>query len=98
DDAEKLIPANGVYAVEIQIEHSLDLLKGMMNIGFRPTVDGTSQTIEVHIFNFAKDIYGKPVRVFVEYFLRKEIKFSGLDALKDQLKKDQLDALALLEK
>lgn len=98
DDTEKLIPSNGVYAVEIQIEHSLDLLKGMMNIGFRPTAGGTSRTIEVHVFNFAKDIYGKPVRVFVEYFLRKEIKFPGLDALKDQLKNDQLHALALLEK
>ena len=98
DDAEKLIPANGVYAVEIQIEHSPDLLKGMMNIGFRPTAGGTSRTIEVHVFNFAKDIYEKPMRVFVQYFLREEIKFPGLDALKDQLKKDQLDALALLEK
>lgn len=96
-DAEKLIPGNGVYAVEIQIEDSLDLLKGMMNIGFRPTAGGTSRTIEVHIFNFAKDIYEKPIRVFVQYFLREEIKFPGLDALKDQLKKDQLDALALLE-
>ncbi len=96
DDAEKLIPANGVYAVEIQIDDETNLLKGMMNIGFRPTAGGTSRTIEVHIFDFEKDIYGKLIRVFVKYFLRKEIKFSGLDALKDQLKKDQQSALDLL--
>lgn len=98
DDAEKLIPANGVYAVEIQIANDTHLLKGMMNIGFRPTAGGTSRTIEVHIFDFEKDIYEKPIRVFVKYFLRKEIKFPGLDALKDQLKNDQLNALDLLGK
>ncbi len=98
EDAEKLIPANGVYAVEIQIADDSNSLKGMMNIGFRPTAGGTSRTIEVHIFDFEKDIYEKPIRVFVKYFLRKEIKFSGLDALKDQLKNDQLNALDLLGK
>jgi riboflavin kinase/FMN adenylyltransferase len=105
----KLIPGNGVYAVEILIEKissgDPELRPtiftgtkhlGMMNIGTRPTVGGTKRSIEVNIFDFDKMIYGNTARIFVKYFLRKEIKFNGLEVLKDQLARDKKNALALL--
>jgi riboflavin kinase/FMN adenylyltransferase len=70
----------------------------MMNIGVRPTIDGTQRTIEVNIFDFEEDLYGKLVRVFVKRFLREEKKFSGIEELKSQLAKDKLDALQHLSK
>ena len=105
-DSEKLLPGNGVYAVELAIsnsqdtsEHSLfttdhSLFKGMMNIGFRPTVDGSKKVIEVNIFDFDLDIYGETIKVYVRSHLRKEQKFNGIDALKEQLGKDKIVALA----
>lgn len=84
---EKLIPGNGVYAVKIKIGE--DCFKGMMNIGFRPTVDGSRLAIEVNIFDFDRDIYHTKIRVYVKYFLRAEQKFSGLNALKAQLARDK---------
>lgn len=84
---EKITPGNGVYAVRINNE-----LKGMMNIGVRPTVDGTKTTIEVNIFNFSEDIYGEKIRVYVKGFLRGEKKFSGIEELKMQLEKDMIAA------
>lgn len=94
---EKLIPGNGVYTVRVEIQHLKDqLFGGMMNIGMRPTVNGTSRTIEVNIFDFDADIYGQTIRVYVKNHLRGEIKFSGLDALKEQLAKDKATAIKLL--
>lgn len=91
---EKLIPGNGVYAVSVAIQHLKDqLFGGMMNIGMRPTVDGTKRTIEVNIFDFDEDIYGQTIRVYVKQYLRGEVKFSGLDALKEQLAKDKETAI-----
>lgn len=95
ENPEKLIPGNGVYAVEIKI--GVQLFKGMMNIGFRPTVDGSKIVIEANIFDFNRDIYYTVVRVYVKYFLRPEQKFNGLDALKAQLGKDKLEALSKLK-
>lgn len=99
---EKVIPGNGVYAVEVdspslelqRASHSpltnhQSLLKGMMNIGVRPTVDGTKRMIEVNIFDFDADIYGRELRVYVKKYLRGEQKFNGLDALKQQLATDK---------
>ena len=98
---EKLIPGDAVYAVEVKIKEAVHhageswgtMFKGMMNIGFRPTVDGTKKMIEVNIFNFDEDIYGKTVRVYVRKHLRDEQKFNGLDALKEQLAKDKNQAI-----
>lgn len=95
EDDYKLIPANGVYAVTVQ--QANQLYKGMMNIGIRPTINGESRVIEVHIFDFDKDIYGESLRINMHGFIRNEIKFSGLDALKEQLKKDKETSQALLE-
>ena len=67
--------------------------KGMMNIGMRPTVDGRERTIEVNIFDFNEDLYGRELRVFIHKYLRGEEKFNGLDALKAQLALDKENAL-----
>ena len=96
-DDEKLIPGNGVYAVEVKLQLATGnwqpaTLKGMMNIGVRPTVDGTKRTIEVNIFDFDEDIYGQTLRIYVKAYLRGEVKFAGLDALKEQLTKDAVEA------
>ncbi|MDX1936837.1 MAG: bifunctional riboflavin kinase/FAD synthetase [Flavihumibacter sp.] len=99
DDEDKLIPGNGVYAVKAQLQTSgaiSDTLNGMMNIGLRPTVDGTKRVIEVNLFSFDRDIYGDILRVTLQHYLRTEQKFSGLDALKQQLATDKQQALQLL--
>jgi len=101
DNEEKLLPADGIYAVEAVLLPQLSLfddarLKGMMRIGLRPTIDGKHRTIEVNLFDFDEDIYGKELRVFVIRYLRPELKFSGLDQLKTAIAKDKVDALAAL--
>jgi riboflavin kinase / FMN adenylyltransferase len=86
----KLIPGDGVYAVDVKIsDEPKKTYRAMMNIGYRPTVDGSKKMIEVNIFDFDRTIYGKTLQVFVKKFLRAEEKFSGLDALKAQLAKDR---------
>lgn len=102
-DAEKLIPGDGVYAVEVARPDSegwavegTNRLKGMMNIGLRPTVDGRRRTIEVNILDFEGDLYGQELRIFLKKYLRGEQKFNGLDALKQQLAADRENARAAL--
>lgn len=97
ENEEKLIPGNGVYAVRLTIGVNEVILKGMMNIGMRPTVDGTKRTIEVNIFNFDEDIYGQVMKVYIHKFLRGEVKFDGLEQLKEQLAKDKIKAGAILD-
>ncbi|MBO9635987.1 MAG: bifunctional riboflavin kinase/FAD synthetase [Chitinophagaceae bacterium] len=89
---EKLVPGNGVYAVTVVLP-SGEEKQGMMNIGVRPTVDGTRRMIEVNIFDFNEDIYGSTLRVYVKKYLRGEQKFNGLDALKHQLAIDKENTL-----
>jgi riboflavin kinase/FMN adenylyltransferase len=93
---EKLIPGNGVYAVTVLIRGESPALKGMMNIGVRPTVDGSSRVIEVNIFDFDRDIYGKTLQVQLHHYLRGEVKFNGLEALQQQLLKDRTASVELL--
>jgi riboflavin kinase/FMN adenylyltransferase len=71
-------------------------LKGMMSIGVRPTIGGGERTIEVNLFDFNEDIYGRELRVFVKKYLRAEEKFDGLDALKAQLAIDKIRSLEVL--
>ncbi len=94
DDPVKLIPANGVYAVDIAYKNQT--LGGMLNIGLRPTVGGTFQTIETYIFDFDTDIYGEHLTLKFRAFLRPEQKFPGLPALVAQLKIDEERARAVL--
>jgi riboflavin kinase/FMN adenylyltransferase len=96
-DSDKLIPASGVYAVAVQLLKNGEKrdYHGMMNIGYRPTVNGKERRIEVHIFSFDEDIYNETLRVNLIAYTRKEMKFSGLDALKLQLHKDKVEISAL---
>jgi riboflavin kinase/FMN adenylyltransferase len=91
----KLIPKIGVYVVKATIND--ESLFGMMNIGFNPTVDGEKQTIEVHLFNFDKDIYDQNIEVSLLHYIRDEQKFSSIDALKAQLHQDKMDSLAFID-
>ncbi|MPR36770.1 bifunctional riboflavin kinase/FAD synthetase [Salmonirosea aquatica] len=90
----KLIPANGVYAVHVR--KGEQLLSGMLNIGVRPTVDGSTRTIEVHLFNFKEDIYGEHLEIQIRHYLRPELKFESIQALVQQLHLDKESALQYL--
>ena len=79
----KLVPANGVYAVEVEVLGRT--LKGMCNIGVRPTVDGKVRTIETHILSFDQDIYGLPLRLRFLRRIRDERRFPSLEDLRQQL-------------
>jgi len=97
NDEEKLIPSNGVYAVRVKGAYFGDkVLEGMMNIGVRPTVDGHQKVIEVNIFDFDEDIYEQTLTVMVYDYIRGEVKFNGLEALKAQLNEDVKSAKAIL--
>jgi riboflavin kinase/FMN adenylyltransferase len=89
-ETHKLIPKTGVYVVKSLIAE--EIVFGMMNIGNRPTINGNHQTIEVHFFDFNKDLYHQNLTIELLYFLRDEQKFDSLDLLIDQLKKDELIA------
>jgi riboflavin kinase/FMN adenylyltransferase len=82
-----------VYA---QPEGSEKKLKGMMSIGFRPTVDGKKRVIEVNIFDFNQEIYDQTLKVFVKKYLREEIKFNNLDELVAQIDQDKINSLQIL--
>ncbi len=88
DEPHKLIPPNGVYAGFVVINHTQ--YKIMLNIGVRPTVDGKQKTIEAHILDFNQNIYNQKHTIFLVQFLREEIRFNGLEELKIQLQKDEL--------
>jgi riboflavin kinase/FMN adenylyltransferase len=92
NNEQKLIPANGVYAVGVELEGRS--LKGMMNIGLRPTVDGSKRVIEVNIFDFDEMIYGSTLKITMVKQLRSEVKFNGLEELKAQLALDKKNALS----
>ncbi len=94
DFQEKLLPGIGVYAVRTRIEGME--LQGMMNIGYRPTISGNDLSIEVHVFDFNKDIYGQPISIQFVEFIRVEMKFTSLEDLKLQLIKDRETALKIL--
>ena len=92
----KLIPANGVYAVEVKIDENLH--PGMLSIGSNPTVneDLSLRSIEVHILNFDNDIYGRNISVFFRKRLRDEKKFDNLTQLTEQMGRDKEYTLRLL--
>ena len=85
----------GVYAVAV--EYGDRQLQGVANIGVRPTVDGEAHSLEVHVFDFDEDIYGKCLRVTFVEKVRDEIKFDSLDALKRQIGVDMAAARRLLD-
>ena len=90
DDAFKLIPAIGIYAVKIFSEKFQTNYTGMLSIGTNPTVEGVIQTIEVNIFDFNEDLYGSHLTIRLIRRLRNEIKFESLEELIEQMKKDKI--------
>ena len=96
EETYKIIPKDGVYLVETIIED--ELFNGMMNIGHRPTIGTNVKSIEVHLFNFNEDIYGKVISIKMISKIRDEKKFSSIEALKEQLVKDENYCLKLINK
>ena len=90
----KLIPADGVYVVKVHYRE--EAFGGMLNIGNRPTVDGTYKTIEVNIFDFDREIYGENLKVEFVQKIRNEQKFNGLEELKAQIAKDKVTCKNIL--
>ncbi len=91
DYFNKIVPRLGVYIVKTHIEG--ENYWGMMNIGYRPTVDGKTQTIEVHLFDLEKDLYYQNLKIKVLHWVREERKFSDINELKNQLENDKKEAL-----
>lgn len=93
-DEEKIVLGDGIYAVYVTVDEQS--FKGMMSIGFRPTVNGKKRVVEVNLFDFDREIYGEIIRVDVKKYLRSEVKFNGLEELKMQLHKDKEESLSVL--
>lgn len=96
EETYKLIPKNGVYVVNAEIEG--ELISGMMNIGYNPTVDGTKRSIEIHFFDFEGDLYGQTIQVNIIQRIRDEHKFDSVEDLKKQLERDREISISILSK
>lgn len=86
-DPQKLLPKKGAYIVDVVLGGQK--YQGMLSVGTNPTVDGTSLSVEVHILDFDKDIYGQPITVQFRKFLHDEIKFQNLGKLIERLEEDR---------
>ncbi len=95
DTHYKLLPADGIYAVTVWHENQHH--KGMLYIGYRPTIGGGTKSIEVNIFDFDKEIYGESLTIKFLHKIRSDAKFNDLEDLKWQLQQDKKDALKLLK-
>lgn len=87
----KLLPKSGVYIVKALVKSQE--LRGMMNIGFNPTVNGTKQSVEVNFFDFNQEIYNQTIQITILDKIRDEQKFASLEELKSQLQKDKETSL-----
>lgn len=104
ESEEKLIPADGIYACEVTMVNGRSMgnsewttaKKGMMYIGNRPVIEGKHRTIEVNIFDFDEDIYGCTLKIFMHDYVRGDVPLNGLEELKQQLHKDRLSCLKIL--
>lgn len=94
-DRDKLLPKDGVYAV--QVRHPGGMSPGVMNIGFRPTVNGKQRSTECHVLDFDGDLYGEEVEISLAARLRDEQKFSRLHDLVIQIEKDVRAARDILQ-
>lgn len=94
----KNTPVNGVFAVTMTGLNNREL-HGVANVGTRPTVDGNAKVIlEVHLFDFNKEIYGHYVEVYFKHKIRDEIRFESVEQLKSQIEQDVIAAKAFFEK
>lgn len=85
----QMVPAGGVYAVKARVLPSLEGKRAMMDIGVRPTFEDDKTSLEVNIFNFSGDIYGRDLRVEFIHKMREDVKFDSVEALKRQLREDE---------
>jgi riboflavin kinase/FMN adenylyltransferase len=84
----KCLPRDGVYAVQVQINNAPPYIDGVMNIGMRPTVNGSQRSLEVHLLAWQGELYGQSLNVELMQFIRPEKKFDSLDSLKSQIHQD----------
>ena len=82
----------GVYSVKVRKQKSSKYIKGIANLGYRPTFNGKKILLEVHLFNFSGNLYNKYLTVDFMKFIRKEKKFKNVDQLKKQVRTDLLKA------
>ena len=80
---DELFPKKGVYAIRVEVDGKV--LPGVANIGKNPTFGNEALSVEAHILDFSKDIYGKDIRVHFIQRIRSEKKFNGLDELKERI-------------
>ena len=85
---EYVIPKLGVYAVRVYLKNKKKHLRGIANLGYRPTFNQKKLLLEVNLFNFSGNLYNKNLRVEFLKFIRKELKFKNIDQLKKQIKLD----------
>jgi riboflavin kinase / FMN adenylyltransferase len=96
EDPDKIIPKDGVYAARAHLDGGPSF-GGMLNIGTNPTFNGSDRTIEINLFDFSGDLYGRTMEIeFIER-IRDEQRFSGPDELVKQLERDRLAALYIFE-
>lgn len=88
DTAAACLPPDGVWAVDFGIAGDPAMRPGVANLGIRPTLPGRSRQLEVHVFDFSGDLYGKRADVIFRKFIRPEMKFDGLDSLKARIQED----------
>lgn len=93
------VPKNGVYAVTLKLHSEDRVLKGVCNVGVKPTFHDSmlKPSIEVHLFDFEESIYGEAVTVYWHDFIREEMKFNGIDELVEHIARDKEKAIKLLE-
>lgn len=92
---DKILPSDGVYAGYAMISNKKFI--GMINIGNRPTVEGKERRVEMNIFNYSDILYGKEMKISFIKRIRNEQKFKNLDDLSNQLKKDKLETIKIIE-
>ena len=93
-ESYKLIPSHGIFAARVKVDGKV--YDGMAYIGSRPTINGLTRNIEVNIFNFDQDIYNRRIQMQFLNFVRDDMKFDSLDALKLQIAKDKVEVEGLL--
>ena len=86
-DNKMVIPEKGVYYTNVK--YNGNIFKGLTSVGYNPTVNGKELTIETHILNFNKMIYGEELKVYFVERIRDELKFDTLDELVKQIRRDE---------